>query len=109
MVGAHGENQQRGGAYIFSGLSGDDCNGNGVSDSCDILDGTSADEDADGIPDECQCPWDLNGDQIVGITDLLSLLTSWGTDPGGPPDFDGDGNVGITDLIELLANWGPCQ
>ena len=54
------------------------------------------------------CSADLDGDNIVGITDLIALLAAWGTDPGGPPDFDGDGNVGITDLIELLANWGPC-
>ena len=57
-----------------------------------------------GVP----CPWDLNADGSVGILDLLSLLTAWGTDPGGPPDFDGDGNVGILDLLALLTNWGPC-
>ena len=54
------------------------------------------------------CPWDLDGDGSVGITDFLVLLALWGTDPGGPPDFDGDGQVGITDFLELLANWGPC-
>ena len=54
------------------------------------------------------CPWDLDADGSVGITDFLQLLSLWGTDPGGPPDFDGDGDVGITDFLELLANWGPC-
>ncbi len=54
------------------------------------------------------CPWDLDGDGIVGITDLLDLLAAWGTDPGGPPDFDGDQDVGITDLLKLLAQWGAC-
>ncbi len=54
------------------------------------------------------CPWDLDGDGIAGITDLLDLLGLWGTDPGGPPDFDGDGTVGISDLLTLLAHWGPC-
>ncbi|MHC4415721.1 MAG: hypothetical protein ACYS0G_10585 [Planctomycetota bacterium] len=54
------------------------------------------------------CPWDLDGDDTVGITDLLALLAAWGTDPGGPPDFNGDGTVGISDLLELLANWGAC-
>ena len=47
-------------------------------------------------------------EQNVGITDLLTLLDAWGTDPGGPPDFDGDGFVGILDLLTLLANWGAC-
>ena len=54
------------------------------------------------------CPWNLDGDDLVGVTDFLDLLALWGTDPGGPPDFDGDGDVGITDMLELLANWGPC-
>ncbi|MEE8154667.1 MAG: FG-GAP repeat protein [Phycisphaerales bacterium] len=54
------------------------------------------------------CPWDLQGDGIVGPGDLLILLGWWGFDPGGPPDFDGDGNVGASDLLALLANWGPC-
>jgi hypothetical protein len=54
------------------------------------------------------CPWDLDGDGLTGITDLLSLIVAWGTNPGGPPDLDGDGTVGIADLLELLSAWGPC-
>ncbi len=54
------------------------------------------------------CPWDLDCDGNVGITDFLELLAAWGTNPGGPPDFDGNGTVGITDFLELLANWGGC-
>jgi hypothetical protein len=54
------------------------------------------------------CPWDLGGDGMVGIIDLLDLLAQWGANPGGPPDFNGDGVVGISDFIDLLANWGPC-
>jgi len=54
------------------------------------------------------CPWDLDGDTVVGINDFLELLALWGTDPAGPPDFDGDGTVGINDFLELLANWGAC-
>jgi predicted outer membrane repeat protein len=57
---------------------------------------------------EYSCPWDLDGDGAVGVTDFLDLLALWGSDPGGPPDFDGDGEVGITDFLILLANWGPC-
>ena len=54
------------------------------------------------------CPWDLDLDGNVGITDFLDLLAQWGTDPAGPPDFDSNGVVDITDFLELLANWGPC-
>ena len=56
----------------------------------------------------CACPWDLDGDRLVGATDLLVMLAAWGSNPGHPADFDGDDVVGATDLLELLANWGPC-
>ncbi|MHC4992825.1 MAG: hypothetical protein ACYTGC_17780, partial [Planctomycetota bacterium] len=54
------------------------------------------------------CPWDLDADGTVGISDFLLLLAQWGTNPGGPPDFDADGTVGISDFLLLLAHWGPC-
>lgn len=58
------------------------------------------------ISSPVNCPWDLDGSGIVGTTDLLDLLSQWGT--AGSADFDGDGNVGTSDLLALLANWGPC-
>ncbi len=54
-------------------------------------------------------PCDLDGDGIVATSDLVILLGSWGTNPGGPPDFNDDGVVNSVDLIELLGNWGPCE
>ncbi len=42
------------------------------------------------------CPWDLDGDGVVGAGDLILVLGSWG-DP-----------YGTADLIELLGAWGPC-
>jgi hypothetical protein len=38
-----------------------DCNDNGVGDAADIADGTSADLDLDGIPDECRSDLDFDG------------------------------------------------
>ncbi|MEE9131597.1 MAG: hypothetical protein V3T84_16400 [Phycisphaerales bacterium] len=86
----------------------EDCNCNGIPDADDIAGGNSDDSNGNGIPDECECLWDLDNNGTVGASDLLSLLVQWGTDPGGPPDFDGDGNVGASDLLTLLVNWGPC-
>jgi hypothetical protein len=108
IAGAYGENAQRGAAYMYAGLGGGDCNGTGSADSCDILLGVSQDANGDGIPDECSCPWDMDGSGGVGIGDFLGLLAQWGGNPGGPPDFDGSGDVGITDFLDLLAHWGPC-
>ncbi len=50
---------------------------------------------------------DLDGDGVVGILDLLALLSAWGPCAGEcPADLDGDGAVGVLDLLTLLANWG---
>ena len=56
---------------------------------------------------EAQCPADLDGNGIVGASDLGLLLLAWGT-PGGPADLNGDGIVGAADLGLLLLAWGPC-
>lgn len=108
IVGADKDDAGSGSAYVFAGLGGADCDSNGLTDACEILAGTSKDSNGDGVLDVCECPWDLQGDAIVGINDFLDMLAAWGTDPGGPPDFDGDGVVGILDFLELLANWGFC-
>ena len=49
---------------------------------------------------------DLDGDGVVGTTDLLTLLASWGPCDGCPADIDGDYFVDTSDLLTLLANWG---
>ena len=46
--------------------------------------------------DPRSCPWDLDGDCVVGIQDFLRLLGDWG-DP-----YD------IGDFLALLGAWGPC-
>ena len=55
-----------------------------------------------------ECPWDLNGDGVIGVHDLLILLQAWGPNRGHPADFDGDGNVGLSDLLAFLAHMGVC-
>ncbi len=42
------------------------------------------------------CPWDLDGDGEVGITDFLDLLGNW------------DNPYGINDFLDLLGSWGSC-
>ena len=54
-------------------------------------------------------PGDIDGDGVVGASDLLLLLANWG--PCGdckdcPADLDGNCTVGASDLLILLANWG---
>ena len=78
VIGAHGEDQQRGAAYVFD------------------------------VALNCNCPHDLDADGNIGVSDLLGLLASWGPCKDCPADFDGNNNVGVSDLLTLLANWGPC-
>ena len=70
-----------------------DCNGNGIPDVQEILDGMLTDIDADGRPDQCE--FDCDSD---GVTDPLEIYYGTQTDSdadGLPdecePDCDGDG------------------
>lgn len=72
---------------------------------CEGLFAGAADLDLDGVPDACACDADLDGDGMVGPSDLASLLGAWGT-PGA--DLDGDGQTGASDLTVLLGSWGDC-
>jgi hypothetical protein len=56
------------------------------------------------VPDACFA--DLDGDHLVGATDLAILLGEWGG--AGAADLDADGTVAAADLAVLLGAWGPC-
>ncbi len=113
----------------------DDCNSNAVLDLLDILNGTSADANGNGIPDECECLGDLTGplavpDGVVDAFDLAAVLGAWCSavndpNPPSPPcencsaanlalaDITGpantpDGCVDAFDLAKILAGWGTC-
>ena len=97
-------------AYFMQAYEGPngDCNGNGVADLLDLLQGTSVDTDHNGLPDEClPCPADLTGDHAVTGADLGLLLGSWGQSDV-PADLNADGTVGGADLGILLGAWGAC-
>ena len=97
----------------YANASTDDCNENGKLDGCDIASGESMDVNLDGIPDECQCPEDIDGDTQVDFTDLLMLLAAWGECAPArgacDADIDEDGFVDFEDLLLLLAAWGACS
>ena len=71
-----------------------DCNMNGVPDSCDIANGTSQDSNGDGVPDECGCPGDLDGSGNVNVDDLLTAIAGFG------------GQYNVEDILIILAHFG---
>ena len=53
------------------------------------------------------CPGDLNGDNIVGVSDLVTFLGAFGCMMDcGPEDFNDDGLVSVADLVYLLGYIG---
>jgi len=86
-----------------------DCNRNRQLDVCDILQGTSLDQDLDGRPDECApiCLGDFDGDGVVGGADLGVFLLEW-NNASSAADLNGDGTVDGMDFGVFLTAWGAC-
>ncbi|MFK7962297.1 MAG: hypothetical protein AB8G96_17440 [Phycisphaerales bacterium] len=61
----------------------------------------------DGVILPATPPADINGDGAVDLTDLLTVLGSWGPCAECPADVNADGVVDIGDLLALLAAWDP--
>jgi hypothetical protein len=86
-----------------------DCNRNCIPDYQDILDGVSVDENDNGIPDECDCFGDINGNGAVEVNDLITLISVWGSTTSSVCDLNNDGTVNVNDLILLVAAWNSCN
>ena len=97
------------GLYAISRVPYSDCDADGRPDATEISDG-SPDVNANGVPDACDCPGDLDASGTVDAEDLAYVLFAWGTDGGKTPeaDIDRDGTVNANDLSVFLGSWGPC-
>jgi hypothetical protein len=75
---------------------GNDCNGNGIPDLCDLSSGASADCDQNGLLDECDIAadptLDVNGDGVIDSCESTFRRA----------DMNDDGNLNIADAIFLL-------
>ncbi len=54
---------------------------------------------------DTQLPGDVDGDGVVGVTDLLALIAAWGPCEGCAEDLNNDGVVNVTDILEVIGNW----
>ena len=98
-----------------------DCNHNGVLDSQDILEGTSADCNGNGIPDECDLETgdspDCNGNQVPDECDLAGGLSADCNENGVPDECDIGGGAshdcnenGAPDECDIAAGLSQdCQ
>ena len=88
-----------------------DCDSNNIPDVCTILETPTADSNQDGILDACQCITDINSDGFTDFTDLLQLLSCWGSNPEGVCNFadvSEDGAIDFADVLIMLNDFGPC-
>ena len=86
-----------------------DCNENDILDILEILLGEAIDENNDGVLDNCQgCTGDLNGDFVIGVSEILAIIDAWGPCPNCSADIDQNGAVDIADLLYIVGNWGSC-
>ena len=56
---------------------------------------------------KCQsnCVGDVDDDGSVGVSDLLAIVSLWGSHDADA-DVNGDGTVNVTDLLVIMGNWG---
>ncbi len=67
-------------------------------------------DELDALDVTCQIRGDLDGDGVVGLSDLAVVLADFGCtsppSPTCPGDADGDGDTDLSDLAVVLANFG---
>lgn len=93
------------GAYEYQ----EDCNNNGVLDSVDLRDGTSADCNSNGIPDECDVATGTSADcNLDGIPDECQLEENDCNSNGIPDDCEPDeDNDGVIDDCDACPGTEP--
>lgn len=73
------------------------------------VEGIYSDGGGNSISNSCTvCEGDVNGDDVVNVTDLLAVVGNWGPCEGCNVDINNDGFVNVTDLLIVVGNWGPC-
>jgi hypothetical protein len=72
---------------------------------------------ADGVPSVAAftqltfggstCPWEVDGNGAVTLTDVLAVLAAFGVTPPPPRvDVDANGAVTLADVLEVVRHFG---
>jgi len=72
----------------------------------DLVPYQAGDENIELGPDAQDCPGDISGDGIIGVSDVLMLLANFGCLLDCTEDVDGDGAITVSDILTLLGNFG---
>lgn len=93
-----------------------DCNGDGIVDYGQILEGLFADGDGNGVPDcheaGCAClpgKPDVNGDGKVDLHDFHVVIDGMGDWQQGDADVNCDGKVDAEDILGVLYQLGTSR
>jgi len=92
----------------------------GESTVCDCDDGNAsvypgAPATAEGVDNNCDgilsaeeqgCPLDLDGDLLVTVSDVLTVLAEFGCISDCVADLNGDGQVTVADILAMLGGFG---
>ena len=88
-----------------------------ANDNCpDTFNPDQTDTNGNGIGDACEtpaCPADVNGDLVVNVADLLTVIGGWGAcaapcPPNCAADVTDDCTVNVADLLGVISAWGAC-
>ncbi|MHC5005120.1 MAG: hypothetical protein ACYTJ0_18595, partial [Planctomycetota bacterium] len=56
---------------------------------------------------EPDCDADIDGNGVVDVDDLVTVILAWGTDDAAA-DVDGNGVVDVDDMVAVILAWGAC-
>ncbi len=54
------------------------------------------------------CVGDMDGNGVIDVDDLLTVIESWGNCTNCSADVDNSGAVDVDDLLTIIDVWGPC-
>ncbi|MDG2363258.1 MAG: DUF4983 domain-containing protein, partial [Flavobacteriales bacterium] len=58
------------------------------------------------VTGDCYCLNDVNGDGVIGVADILLILSEFGCTFGCAADTTSDGSVNVNDLLSILTVFG---
>ena len=58
------------------------------------------------VTEDCYCINDVNGDGVIGVADILLILSEFGCTFGCAADTTSDGSVNVNDLLSILTVFG---